>query len=91
MDIYFQENAEEFKDKILFAKVDINVSPTIANRYGVLGTPTLKFFCNGLPVFELVGVVAPTLLKKTVVETIENGPTCVEKTSWRPPEITGYS
>ena len=90
MEPTFIEFADEFKDKIVFAKVDITQSPTIASRYGVMGTPTFKFFCSGKPVHELVGAIYPAVLKKTVEETLENGPACVGQTTWKPPEITGY-
>jgi len=65
---YFEEYASEYKDKILFAEIDITKSQTIASRYGVMGTPTFKFFCNGKPVNELVGAIYPALLKIYLVD-----------------------
>ena len=41
---HFEEYSKEYKDEIVFAEVDISQSPTIASRYGVMGTPTFKFF-----------------------------------------------
>ena len=90
MEPSFIEYAEEFKDKVIFAKVDISKSPTIASRYGVMGTPTFKFFCKGKPVYEMTGAVYPSLIKKTVHDTLENGEACNSKTTWKAPEITGY-
>ncbi len=63
---YFKEYATEYKDKILFAEVDISISQTIAARYGVMGTPTFKFFCKGKPINELVGAISPPIIKKTI-------------------------
>ena len=91
MEPSFEEYAEEFKDKVIFAKVDISKSPTIASRYGVMGTPTFKFFCSGKPVYEITGAVYPSLIKKAVEDTLENGKACADSTTWNPPEITGYS
>jgi len=91
MDPHFEEYASEYKDKIIFAKVDIASNPTIASRYGVMGTPTFKFFCNGRPVYELVGAIYPSLLKKAVEDSLENGPTCVSNTTWKAPEVSPYT
>ncbi|UCD13840.1 MAG: thioredoxin fold domain-containing protein [Thermoplasmatales archaeon] len=88
MEPHFYEYAAEFKDKVLFARVNTMNSPTIAGRYGIMGTPTFKFFCKGRPVQELSGAMYPTLLKKIVEEGLEHGENCVEKTSWVDP---GYA
>jgi thioredoxin-like negative regulator of GroEL len=91
MEPHFNEYAAEYKDKIIFAKVDIAESTTIASRYGVMGTPTFKFFCNGKPVHELTGAMYPSLLKKAVEESLENGPHCAKNATWLDPGITGYA
>lgn len=91
MEPYFKEYALEFKEKIVFAKVDISKSPTIASRYGVMGTPTFKFFCNGKPVYELVGSVYPHLIKKAVEDTLVHGPACADSTTWHAPEVSPYA
>ena len=61
---YFEEYAGEYKDKILFAEVDISKSQTITSRYGVMGTPTFKFFCKGKPINELVGAIYPAICRQ---------------------------
>jgi thioredoxin-like negative regulator of GroEL len=88
---YFGEYASEYKGKIVFAEVDISQSPTIANRYGVMGTPTFKFFCHGKPIYELVGAIHPHMIKHAVHDTIENGTACVNSTTWTPPEVSPYT
>ena len=88
MEPHFYEYAGEFKDKVLFARVNTMNSPTIAGRYGIMGTPTFKYFCKGRPVQELSGAMYPALLKKTVEDNLERGENCVEKTSWVDP---GYA
>ena len=37
-------------------KVDIDASPDVAGRYGVMSVPTLMVFKNGQPVRQAVGV-----------------------------------
>lgn len=88
---HFEEYAIEYKDKIIFAKVNITKSPAIASRYGVMGTPTFKFFCNGKPVHELVGAVYPTLLKKAVEDSLEHGPECANNATWEVPGVSPYA
>ena len=88
---YFEEYAKEYKDKILFAEVDISISQTIASRYGVMGTPTFKFFCKGKPINELVGAIYPAIIKKTIEITLEHGSQCAENTSGVDSSISGYA
>jgi thioredoxin-like negative regulator of GroEL len=88
---FFEEYALEFKNRIIFAEVDVSKSITIASRYGVMGTPTIKFFCKGRPVQEMVGAFYPSLLKKAVEEFLEHGAQCVDKTTWFEPTDIGYA
>jgi thioredoxin-like negative regulator of GroEL len=91
MEPYFFDYAGEFREKIMFARVNILNSPTIASRYGVMGTPTFKFFCKGKPVHEMTGAVYPSLLKKAIEDNLEHGKKCVENATWIPSDITGYT
>jgi len=88
---YFEEYANEYKDNVIFASIDIAKTSTIAAKYGVMGTPTFKFFCKGRPIREVVGAMYPALLKKAVEDSLEFGPDCAKNTSWRAPEISGYA
>lgn len=91
MEPHFEKYANEFKDKVVFAKVNVTDNPTIVGRYGIMGTPTFKFFCKGKPIQELVGAIYPTLLKKAIEETLQHGSQCVKNTTWIDPGITGYA
>ena len=90
MEPSFFEYADEFKKEVVFARVNIINSPTIPSRYGVMGTPTFKFFCRGKPIHELTGAIYPSLIKKAVEENLEYGEKCVKNTTWHAPDITGY-
>ena len=48
MEPYFINYAREFENSAVFARLNIETNPWTAERYGVLGTPTFKFFCQGL-------------------------------------------
>jgi len=82
MEPYFYEYASQFKKKVLFACVNVVNSPTINNRYGIMGTPTFKYFCNGHPIQELSGAIYPTLLKKAVEDGLNHGENCEKNTTW---------
>jgi thioredoxin-like negative regulator of GroEL len=88
---HFEEYSKEYENDIVFAEVDISQSQTIASRYGVMGTPTFKFFCKGKPVYELTGAVYPHLIKKAVEDTLKHGPACADSTTWQPPEVSPYA
>ena len=90
IDPYFVNYAKEFKDTVLFARLNIMTSMWTAERYGVRGTPTFKFFCGGKPVFEIVGAVFPVILKKMVEEVLVHGKDCAGKVTEINYEITGY-
>lgn len=50
------EVASEVAGKAKVYKVDIDQSPDIASRYGVMSVPTLMVFKGGNPVAQEVGV-----------------------------------
>ena len=90
MEPIFEEYASEFKDKVVFARINVAENPNVATRYGVMGTPTFKFFCQGRPVQEFAGAVYPTLLKKAVEDGLQHSRECVKNTTWIDTGITGY-
>ncbi|KAM7183970.1 thioredoxin [Naviculisporaceae sp. PSN 640] len=52
----------EFKDKIYFAKFDVDHLPDLAQDLGVRAMPTFIFFKNGEKVEEFLGANPPALL-----------------------------
>jgi thioredoxin 1 len=90
MEPYFMNYAREFKSSAVFARINIETSPWAAERYGVQGTPTFKFFCRGRPVWEQVGQIYPSILKTAVEEMINYGEECIRKSTPIGQDITGY-
>jgi thioredoxin 1 len=88
---YYAQYAQEYKDKVLFARVDVSANLFTGERYGVKGTPTFKFFCQGRPVTELVGAVYPAILKRTVDEVLVHGKECISNSTEIDYDITGYA
>ena len=88
---YFEKYSLEFNEDILFGKLNVEKNIWIRDRYGIMSTPTFKYFCGGKPVGEIVGAVYPGMLKKMIEEMIEHGKECAEKSSAIEYEITGYA
>jgi len=78
MNPYFELYSKKFKDKVVFAKINVLENPSIVGKYGIMGTPTFKFFCDGHPVQELVGAIYPTLLKKYIEDAFQQIPECIK-------------
>jgi thioredoxin 1 len=51
------EIAEEYKDKAIVGKVDVDNNPNIAARFGIRNIPTVLFFKNGIVADKQVGAV----------------------------------
>jgi thioredoxin 1 len=87
----FEQYAKEFKDTVMFGKLNVVSNPETVSKYGILGTPTFKLFCQGKPINELTGAVYPTLLKKAVEDALTYGSECAQHTTWFDVGITGYA
>lgn len=90
MEPYFRNYAGEYRDSVIFVRVDISTNQWTAERYGVRSTPTFKFFCDGKPVQEMVGAIYPTLLKKMIDEVLVHGKECAKNSTTIDYDITGY-
>jgi thioredoxin 1 len=53
----------EFKDKIYFAKFDVDALPELAQELGIRAMPTFVVFKDGEKVDEFVGANPPALQK----------------------------
>ena len=84
MEPVFIELAEEYADKLNFAKFNIMESQenqALASRYGITGTPTLKFFCQGRPVQDVVGALPKDSLKQAIDFAVQKHTECAEKST----------
>ncbi len=50
-----EEIAQEYEDKIVVAKIDVDEVPSVAAKYNVMSIPTLIVFENGKEVNRIVG------------------------------------
>ena len=91
MEPYFADYAQQFENTVIFARLDIASNPWTTERYGVMGTPTFKFFCHGRPIWEQVGEIYPAILKNALENMVNYGEECVRKSTPRGQDITGYA
>jgi thioredoxin 1 len=49
------ELSEDYKDRVAFAKVNVDESPKIASSYNVMSIPTIILFKEGKPFEQVVG------------------------------------
>ncbi len=54
-------------DKVVVGRVDIDVSPSIATKYGIMSVPSILYFKNGEVFDKVVGAVP----KSQLVERLE--------------------
>jgi thioredoxin 1 len=62
-----QEIGDEYGDKVLVGKLDVDHNPQVARNYGIRNIPTILFFKNGEVVDKQVGAVP----KQKLVEKLE--------------------
>jgi thioredoxin 1 len=77
----FDSLSDQYTGKVKFAKVNTEESHDIAERYGVEGLPTLKFFCQGRPIAELVGYLPEPVLKSEIDKIFQIQKTCIGQSS----------
>lgn len=63
-----EEIAEEYKDKMIIASIDVDSNQTIAAKFGVRNVPTFLFFKNGVNIGKHVGAI----VKSQLVEKIDS-------------------
>lgn len=64
----FDELAGEYGDKVKFVKLNVDESPDVAQRYGVMSIPTLIVFRGGEPAQQHVGFRGKPHLEQVVQE-----------------------
>ena len=65
-----EELAKEYQGKVDFAKVNVDDSPFIASKFGVMSIPTLIVFKDGKPAEQVVGFKPKDQIKKLIDKTL---------------------
>ena len=64
------ELADDYKEKILIAKVNIDENPEVPSKYGIMSIPTLILFKGGKSVSSQIGLVEKSSLAKWIDENL---------------------
>jgi thioredoxin 1 len=51
------EIADDYKEKVIVGKLDVDSNPAVSAKYGIRNIPTILFFKNGQVADKQVGVV----------------------------------
>ena len=81
--------SDDHKERAVFTKLNANTSPDLVRKFGVMGTPTFKFFCHGRPIGEVVGAINATLLNNQIKDFLRHKQDCLSKITPLPMEIDG--
>ena len=65
-----EELANDYKEKILVAKINIDDNPEIPSKYGIMSIPTLILFKNGESISSQIGLVEKKTLYNWLDENI---------------------
>lgn len=58
------ELADEYADKVVVGKLDVDSNPEVSMKYGIRNIPTILFFKNGEIVDKQVGAVPKSVLSE---------------------------
>ena len=61
---------EEYGEKVLIAKVDVDAEPDLARRFGIMSIPTVVFLKNGREFERKVGLMGPEAFAKVLDENL---------------------
>jgi len=84
LDPIYSDVAEEYGDKLKFAKLNVlesHENQHIAVKYGVMGTPTLVFFCNGRSIDTAVGFQPKERLTRLIDDMIDKHQDCIKQST----------
>ena len=84
IDPIFAELAAEYAGRLKFVEFNVLESPQnreIGIKYGIMGTPTLKFFCGGKPVQDIMGALTKDYLRQGIEFAIKKHRECAERST----------
>lgn len=70
MSAYVEFLAADFADQVLVAAVDVDENPQVAERYGIMGLPTLLVLRDGAEIDRIVGVVPYEQIKERIARQV---------------------
>lgn len=77
----FDALTSDYQGKLTMFKLNTEDHPDIAMRYGVMGLPTIKMFCQGRSIGEIIGYMPKPRLKAELDRLLQNNRECLESSS----------
>lgn len=62
--------AEQYGDKVLAGKINVDQEPELARRFGIMSIPTVVFLKNGVEVDRKVGVMPPAVFAQVLDQNL---------------------
>ncbi len=81
LDPEFASVASDKSAKMAFYKLHVFREPEITRKYGIQGTPTIKFFCGGREVHEIVGFRPKAALSREVDLVLTSNADCLKSST----------
>ena len=67
----FEDVARELSGQAIFAKVNVDEAPELAERYRIMAIPTIMIFVDGAPVDRILGAIGKEALIEFIRRHIE--------------------
>lgn len=77
----FDALSVEYENRMAMLKLNSDDHPDIAERYGIMGLPTIKLFCQGRTIGEMVGYMPRPRLKAELDRLLQNHRECLQSSS----------
>ncbi len=68
---------------VKFVKVNVDEEPQLTQQYGISSLPTLKFFCAGREIGEIVGAPPKQELEEAIRQMVSGHKECLASSSPR--------
>ncbi len=62
----FEAISQEFKDRVTFARLNVNEQNALTKQWNVENVPTLIFFKNGSEIYRVTGIVMRDRLRRQI-------------------------
>jgi thioredoxin 1 len=69
------------EDQVTFVKVNVDDEHDLAQQYGISSLPTLKFFCGGREIGEMVGAPPKPQLEQAIRDMVSGHTECLASSS----------
>ena len=67
-----EQAVRDAKGAVKMAKVNVDEAPKTSSDFGIRSIPTLLFFQDGEPLFEMVGMVPKPVLERELRQLVES-------------------